>query len=65
MKKQKIIVVNGPVAERDHDSLHSSASQLIYSVSLANGMVITSPDRFPQRETDSTEKKQARIAPAK
>jgi len=39
-----IVPINGPVIEAD--MLQPQASGVIYSVSLSNGMVVTSPETF-------------------
>lgn len=41
-----LITINGPVV--DAEFFYSPSSRLIYSISLMNGMVITSPEKFAQ-----------------
>lgn len=51
IQPNEIIQVNGPVVEmyksEDYSVGAGLAQSIVYSVSLANGLVVTSPDKFP------------------
>ncbi len=42
--EKKLITVNGPVVESSQ--FQSGSTGIIYSVSLSNGLVVTSPEQF-------------------
>jgi hypothetical protein len=56
-RENEIILINGPLAEGE--LLHSPSNSVIYSVTLANGMVVTSPEGFPSQYGNKTFQKQA------
>jgi archaellum component FlaF (FlaF/FlaG flagellin family) len=47
-----IVVVNGPVVN-DTVPMTYWFPSIIYSVSMANGMIVTSPDKYPTVATDT------------
>lgn len=50
---QDIVVVNGPTVDiyrPEGASSHDYSPRIVYSVQMSNGLIVTSPDRFP---TDS------------
>lgn len=50
---RKLITVNGPVVDLKY--LHTATTGIIYSVSMANGMVVTSPERFERATNPPTQ----------
>ncbi len=52
--ENKLITVNGPVVKYSRSG--EVQSQIVYSISLSNGMVITSPDRFAGIDSANEEK---------
>ena len=58
MNRSEIIRVNGPVSARVRphtDVTTDPAATPIYSVQLASGMIVTSPDKYPAEPTPSTD----------
>ncbi len=50
VKQQDVIVINGPVVVIHGQSGTPNpalAQRIIYSVQLANGLIVTSPENFP------------------
>lgn len=48
LEPQEIITIDGPIAEVGRSDATAVFSQgIIYSVQLANGLIVTSPERFP------------------
>jgi hypothetical protein len=61
--KQLITVVDGPTV--DGNRLHSATTGIIYSVILANGMVVTSPERFAPEPIQSERRNKPEAAQKK